>query len=117
MEIKRDIYVQKLINRMHNGMVKIITGIRRCGKSYLLLKLFRKHLLNSGVPDDHIIVMEFDRIDNEQYLEPHTFMAYLRKHMTDSGNYYILLDEVQLLPKFEAVLNSLLYEENVDCNC
>ncbi len=114
MEIKRDIYVQKLINRMHNGMVKIITGIRRCGKSYLLLKLFRKHLLNSGVPDDHIIVMEFDRIDNEQYLEPHTFMAYLRKHMTDSGNYYILLDEVQLLPKFEAVLNSLLYEENVD---
>ena len=114
MEIKRNVYLQKLIHRMHNGMVKIITGIRRSGKSYLLLKLFRDHLLASGVPEDHILVMEFDRIENEQYLDPHMFITYLHEHMTDTGNYYVLLDEVQLLPKFEAVLNSLLYEDNVD---
>ena len=66
MEIKRNVYLQKLIHRMHNGMVKIITGIRRSGKSYLLLKLFRDHLLAYGVPEDHILVMESDRIENEQ---------------------------------------------------
>lgn len=114
MEIKRDIYLRRLIDRMHNGMIKIITGIRRSGKSFLLLKLFREHLLASGVPEDHILIMEFDRIENEQYCDPHVFIAYLHERMTDSGNYYILLDEVQLLPKFEAVLNSLLYEDNVD---
>lgn len=114
MEIRRDIYLQKLIDRMHNGLVKIITGIRRSGKSYLLLKLFRSHLRTSGIPEDHILVMEFDRIENEPYLDPHAFIAWIHERMTDEGNYYILLDEVQLLPRFEAVLNSLLHEENVD---
>jgi predicted AAA+ superfamily ATPase len=113
MEIKRDLYLQRLTDRMHNGMVKIITGIRRSGKSYLL-KLFRNHLLASGIPEDHIVVMEFDRIENERYLDPHVFIGYLHERMKDRGDYYVLLDEVQLLPKFEAVLNSLLYESNVD---
>ncbi len=114
MQIPRDIYLKKLINRMHNGMIKVITGIRRSGKSYLLLKLFRSHLLASGVPEDHIIVMEFDRRENKPYCDPDRFLAYLHAHMQDAGSYYVLLDEVQNLQDFESVLNSLLYEENVD---
>lgn len=114
MQIPRDIYLKKLINRMHNGMIKVITGIRRSGKSYLLLKLFRSHLLASGVQEDHIIVMEFDRRENKPYCDPDRFLAYLHAHMQDAGSYYVLLDEVQNLQDFESVLNSLLYEENVD---
>ena len=114
MQLPRDIYHKKLINRMHNGMIKVITGIRRSGKSYLLLKLFRSHLLASGVPEDHIIVMEFDRRENKPYCDPDRFLAYLHAHMQDAGSYYVLLDEVQNLQDFESVLNSLLYEENVD---
>jgi len=82
--------------------------------NHKLLQIFRSHLRASGVPDDHILVMEFDRIGNEPYLDPHVFIAWIHERMTDEGNYYILLDEVQLLPRFEAVLNSLLHEENTD---
>lgn len=114
MQIKRDIYLDKLIHRMHNGLIKVITGVRRSGKSYLLLKLFRAHLLGSGVPADHILVMEFDRLENKQFRDPDRFISYLHEQMTDDRNYYILLDEVQYLREFEAVLNSLLYEGNVD---
>lgn len=114
MEIKRDYYIQKLINRMHNGMIKVITGIRRSGKSYLLLKLFRNYLKTIGVADDHILVMELDRRENRAYRDPDTLLAYLHQHMTATGMYYIILDEVQMLQDFEEVLNSLLYEDNVD---
>ncbi|MDD7441175.1 MAG: ATP-binding protein [Sutterellaceae bacterium] len=114
MEIKRDLYLQKLINRMHNGMVKVITGIRRSGKSYLLFKLFRGHLRSTGVPDDHILATAFDRLENEGLRDPHVFLQHLHSQMKEKGDYYVLLDEVQLLPDFYGVLNSLLYEGNVD---
>lgn len=114
MEIKRDIYLQKLINRMHNGLIKVITGIRRSGKSYLLFTIFRNYLKSQGVADDHIIAIEFDRFENEKYRDPHAFLEFAKSKMTDDGDYYIFLDEVQLLPAFELVLNSFLYMRNVD---
>ena len=114
MEIKRNLYLNRLIDRMHNGMIKIITGIRRSGKSYLLMKLFRNHLLASGVPEDHILVMEFDRVENKPYCDPNRFITYFHEFVKDDGDYYVLLDEVQNLGDFEAVLNSFLYEEHVD---
>ena len=114
MEIKRDIYLQKLINRMHNGMIKVITGIRRVGKSYLLFTLFRNYLKSQGVAADHIIAIELDTLENERYRNPHTLLEYVKSQMIDDGEYYIFLDEVQLLPSFESVLNSFLYMQNVD---
>ena len=114
MEIKRDIYLQKLINRMHNGMIKGITGIRRVGKSYLLFTLFRNYLKSQGVAADHIIAIELDTLENERYRNPHTLLEYVKSQMIDDGEYYIFLDEVQLLPSFESVLNSFLYMQNVD---
>lgn len=114
MEIKRDIYLQKLIKRMHNGMIKVITGIRRVGKSYLLFTLFRNYLKSQGVAADHIIAIELDTLENERYRNPHTLLEYVKSQMIDDGEYYIFLDEVQLLPSFESVLNSFLYMQNVD---
>ena len=114
MEIKRDIYLQKLIKRMHNGMIKVITGIRRVGKSYLLFTLFRNYLKSQGVAADHIIAIELDTLENERYRNPHTLLEYVKSQMIDDGEYYIFLDEVQLLPSFESVLNSFLYMRNVD---
>ena len=114
MEVKRNTYLNKVINRMHNGMIKVITGIRRSGKSYLLLTLFRRHLRSSGVPEDHILVMEFDRLENRQYRDPYVLLDYLKKQITDESTYYILLDEVEMLQDFEEVLNSLLRESNLD---
>lgn len=114
MEIKRDIYLQKLINRMHNGMIKVITGIRRSGKSFLLFTIFRNYLKSQGVTDDHIIAIELDMFENEKYRNPRTLLEYVKRQMTDEGDYYIFLDEVQLLPSFESVLNSFLHMRNVD---
>ena len=114
MEIKRDIYLQKLIKRMHNGMIKVITGIRRVGKSYLLFTLFRNYLKSQGVAADHIIAIELDTLENERYRNPHTLLEYVKSQMIDDGEYYIFLDEVQLLPSFESVLNSFLHMQNVD---
>ena len=114
MEIKRDIYLQKLIKRMHNGMIKVITGIRRVGKSYLLFTLFRNYLKSQGIAADHIIAIELDTLENERYRNPHTLLEYVKSQMIDDGEYYIFLDEVQLLPSFESVLNSFLYMQNVD---
>ena len=114
MEVQRNTYLNKLLNRMHNGMIKVITGIRRSGKSYLLLTLFRNHLRASGITDDHILVMEFDRIENRQYRDPYILLDYLKKQITDKDEYYILLDEVQMLQSFEEVLNSLMRESNLD---
>ena len=114
MEINRDIYLQKLINRMHNGMIKVITGIRRSGKSYLLFTIFRNYLKSQGVADNNIIAIELDMFENEKYRDPHTLLEYTKSRMTDEGDYYIFLDEVQMLPSFESVLNSFLHMRNVD---
>ena len=128
MEIKRDYYLNKLIRRKHNGLIKVITGVRRCGKSYLLNTLFYHHLLNNGIKKDHIIRFAFDSADDlylmgesmiklqseKRKADPEKFMAYIRSLLSDDGMYYLLLDEVQMLGTFETVLNSYLRKENVD---
>ena len=114
MEIRRDIYLKKLINRMHNGMIKVVTGIRRSGKSYLLFTIFKDYLLSEGVDEDHIISIELDRLENKKYRTPYVILEQIRSQLIDSKDYYIFLDEVQLLDQFEDVLNSLLHIRNVD---
>lgn len=114
MEIKRDKYLNDLIVRMHNGLIKVVTGVRRCGKSYLVFHLFRDYLLQNGVSEDHIIGIELDLRKNRQYRDPDAILDYIDSKLADQGDYYILLDEVQMLPDFEEVLNSLLHIENVD---
>ena len=128
MEIKRDYYLNKLIRRKHNGLIKVITGVRRCGKSYLLNTLFYNHLLNNGIKKDHTIRFAFDSADDlylmgesmiklqseKRKADPEKFMAYIRSLLSDDGMYYLLLDEVQMLGTFETVLNSYLRKENVD---
>ncbi len=128
MEIKRDLYLDKLIARKHNGLIKVVTGIRRCGKSYLLNTLFYNHLIASGVPEDHIIKFAFDSADDllmigenlikleksKKRVDPEKFMAYIRSKVVDNQMYYLLLDEVQLLDCFESVLNGYLRKENMD---
>ena len=128
MEISRDFYLDKLIKRKHNGLIKVITGIRRCGKSYLLNNLFYHHLLNNGVNADHIIRFAFDSADDlyligesliqiqkeKRGIDPEKFMAYIRSKVADDGMYYLLLDEIQMLDCFEAVLNGYLRKDNMD---
>lgn len=128
MEIKRNLYLNKLIARKHNGLIKVVTGIRRCGKSYLLNTLFYNHLLASGVPNDHIIKFAFDSADDllligenlikleksKKRVDPEKFMAYIRSKVVDNQMYYLLLDEVQLLDCFESVLNGYLRKDNMD---
>lgn len=114
MEIKRDIYLKKIINRMHNGLIKVITGIRRSGKSYLLFTIFKNYLKSEGVAEDHMIAIELDMIENKKYRDPYVILDYIKGKITDDGDYYIFLDEVQLLEEFEGVLNSLLHIRNVD---
>ncbi|MCI9598323.1 MAG: ATP-binding protein [Firmicutes bacterium] len=114
MEIKRDKYLNDLINRMHNGMIKIVTGIRRCGKSYLLFNIFKRYLLEQGVPATHLIMIELDQRKNKQYRDPDAILDYIESLIVDDEPYYILLDEVQMLPEFEEVLNSLLHIRNAD---
>lgn len=114
MEIKRDEYLKQLILRKDNGMIKIITGIRRCGKSYLLFNLFKRHLIESGVGEDHIIEIALDGIENEDLREPKACYEFIKDSMKDNDKYYLLLDEVQFMPRFEEVLNSLLRMNNID---
>lgn len=114
MEIKRDYYLSKLIESKGNGLVKIITGIRRCGKSFLLLTLFKNYLLKSGVKEDHIIQLDFDVIENKKYRDPEVAFDYVNSKIIDKDDYYVLFDEVQLLSDFESVLNSFMKRENVD---
>ena len=114
MEIKRDIYLNKLISKKHNGLIKVITGIRRCGKSYLLFNLFRDHLAEEHIADDHIIEMAFDSYENKKYRDPDLFLPYLKERISDQEMYYVLLDEVQMMDDFESVLNSLARMKNVD---
>lgn len=114
MEIKRDRYLDKLISKEHNGLIKVITGMRRCGKSYLLFTLFKKHLLSEGVDEDHIIEIAFDAFENKKYRDPDVLYPYLKEQIKDDAMYYVLLDEVQLLSEFESILNSLIRMKNVD---
>ena len=114
MEIKRDSYLEQLKIRKDNGMIKIITGIRRCGKSFLLFVLFKKYLLESGVDNDHIIEIALDGIENEELRDPKKCYHHIKDVMKDDQKYYLLLDEVQFMPRFEEVLNSLLRISNID---
>jgi len=114
MVIQRDQYLQQLIERKDNGMIKVITGIRRCGKSFLLFKIFKQHLLDSGVAADHIIEIALDGIESEELRDPKVCYQFIRDSMKNEGKYYLLLDEVQFMPRFEEVLNSLLRIHNID---
>ena len=114
MEIKRDVYLRKLIDRQHNGLVKVITGIRRCGKSYLLFELFYKYLKEQGVDDSHIIKLALDDRKNKKYRNPDELCDYVHSQIVDDKPYYILLDEVQFVNEFEDVLNSFLHIKNAD---
>ena len=113
-EIKRDYYLEQLIKREGNGLIKIVTGIRRCGKSYLLRTLFKNHLLENGVDDKHIIEMAFDLFDNIEYRDPKIFYPWAKEQIQDDEKYYFLLDEVQLLDEFVSVLNGLADKKNCD---
>lgn len=114
MEIRRDIYLEQLKVRKENGMIKIITGIRRCGKSFLLFVLFKKYLLENGVDKEHIIEIALDGIEKEELRDPKKCYQYIKDAMKDDRQYYLLLDEVQFMPRFEEVLNSLLRIGNID---
>ena len=113
-EFKRDVYLDKLISRKENGLIKIITGIRRCGKSYLLDPLFRNYLIESGIREDHIIKLELDKEENKKYRDSHELNKYIKSQIKDKNMYYILLDEIQMVEDFELVLNGFLYERNLD---
>ena len=114
MEIKRDRYLNLLISKKHNGLIKVITGMRRCGKSYLLFNLFKDYLLSEGIEKSHITEIAFDAYENKQFRDPDVLYPYLKEQIKDDGMYYVLLDEVQLLGEFEAILNSLTRMKNVD---
>ena len=114
MEIKRDMYLNKLIRHKGNGMVKIITGVRRCGKSYLLFKLFRDHLVESGIAQDHIISIALDDYGNRALQNPDELYNYVKGRVIDEDNYYILLDEIQMVNDFESVVNGFLHIPNTD---
>ena len=114
MEIKRNRYLNTLISKKHNSLIKVITGMRRCGKSYLLFTLFKEHLLSDGVDEDHIIEIAFDAFENKKYRDPDVLYPYLKEQIKDDAMYYVLLDEVQLLGEFESILNSLIRMKNVD---
>ena len=128
MEIKRDFYLNRLIARKNNGLIKVITGVRRCGKSYLLNTIFYRHLLDEGIEPSHIIRFAFDSADDllligenlislqkeKRKVDPERFMAHIHTQVADGGMYYLLLDEVQEMEAFETVLNGYLRRDNMD---
>lgn len=114
MIIERKKYMQQLVQSKHNGLVKIITGIRRCGKSFLLFNLFKSQLEKEGIDKEHIIEMAFDDFANREYRDPEKFYQYVKAQIKDGRMYYVLLDEVQMMEQFEDVLNGLLHIPNVD---
>lgn len=114
MEIKRDLYLQKLIDRQHNGMIKVVTGVRRCGKSYLMFNLFNNYLKSKGVDDEHIIKVNLENRRNKKLRNPDSLLDYIDEKIVDKQMYYILLDEVQMVDEFVDVLNSYLDIPNVD---
>ena len=114
MDIKRDLYLQQLIDRRHNGMIKVVTGVRRCGKSYLVFNLFNNYLKSNGVDDKHIIKVNLENRRNKKLRNPDALLEYIDAQLIDQDMYYILLDEVQLVDEFEDVLNSYLDVPNAD---
>ena len=114
MEIRRDRYLERLIAHKGNGRVKIVTGIRRCGKSYLLFQLFKRHLIESGVKPNHILEIQLEDRSNKELRNPDACLAFIKKQIKDQKPYYLLIDEVQLMDEFEDVLNSCLHIENLD---
>ena len=114
MQIKRQNYLKKLVNKKGNGLIKVVTGVRRCGKSYLLFNLFQEHLCSEGVDESHIIEVALDDRTNIKLRNPDNMLEYVKSRIIDSGMYYIILDEVQLLDEFEDVLNSFLHIRNAD---
>ncbi len=114
MNIQRNLYLDQIIDRRHNGLIKIISGVRRCGKSYLLFELFRRYLLNENVPTDHIITIALDSYEQEKFRDPDVCYNFVKTQIQDDSMYYFLLDEVQLMPKFESVLNGLMRIQNLD---
>lgn len=114
MEIKRDHYLEQLISKMNNGLVKVVTGMRRCGKSYLLFNIFKEYLISEGIDKNHIIEISFDTFESKKFCDPNVLYPHLKESIKDEKMYYILLDEVQLLSDFEAVLNSFIRMKNVD---
>lgn len=114
MIVRRDKYLDELIGWKHTDLIKIVTGIRRCGKSFLLFTLFHQHLLETGTDEDHIIEIALDDISNEELREPFKMLAYVKECVKDKGQYYLIIDEVQLLDRFVDVLNSFMHMSNVD---
>ena len=114
MEIRRDRYLERLIAHKGNGRVKIVTGIRRCGKSYLLFQLFKRHLLETGIKPNHIIEIQLEDRSNKELRDPDACLAFIKKQIKDQKPYYLLIDEVQLMNEFEDVLNSCLHIQNLD---
>lgn len=114
MEIQRTQYIDLLLNRMHNKMIKVITGMRRSGKSYLLFNLFKKTLITQGVAQSHIISIELDRYENRAFRDPDVVLEYIHSCIKEEGMYYLLMDEVQMLSDFEEVLNSLMHNDSLD---
>lgn len=114
MEIKRDFYLNQLIRKQHNGLIKVVTGVRRCGKSYLLFNIFHDYLIGQGIRNDHIIEIALDDRRNRSLRDPDEILRFIDAKISDNKFYYIILDEIQLLPEFEDVLNSLLHIKNAD---
>ena len=114
MIISRNKYLNKLVSHKHNHLIKIVTGLRRCGKSFLLFKLFKKHLLDNGVAPSHIIEIELDDRFNKELRNPDKCLEYVRSMVVDREMYYLLIDEVQYMSEFEDVLNSFLHIDNLD---
>lgn len=114
MEIQRTQYIDLLLNRMHNKMIKVIIGMRRSGKSYLLFNLFKKTLIAQGVAQSHIISIELDRYENRAFRDPDVVLEYIHSCIKEEGMYYLLMDEVQMLSDFEEVLNSLMHNDSLD---
>lgn len=114
MEVQRPQYIDLLLNRMHNKMIKVITGMRRSGKSYLLFNLFKKTLIAQGVAQSHIISIELDRYENRAFRDPDVVLEYIHSCIKEEGMYYLLMDEVQMLSDFEEVLNSLMHNDSLD---
>lgn len=114
MIVRRDKYLDELIGWKHTDLIKIVTGIRRCGKSFLLFTLFHQHLLETGTDEDHIIEIALDDISNEELREPFKMLAHVKERVKDKGQYYLIIDEVQLLDRFVDVLNSFMHMSNVD---
>ena len=113
-KIERNIYLNKIIEKKENGLIKIVTGIRRCGKSYLLDPIYKDYLIENGIDENHIIKIDLDERRNNKYLNPDVLDEYIRNSIKDKKMYYVILDEIQKVEDFESVLNGFLHIENLD---